>query len=114
MNSITIATPGPWSYDAPVAGRVGIFADVTNPRTGEVTFGVVIGETNRIFDGEGVEQMCANARLICAAPDLLAALREAADLRAALCRGSEGGDPTTWDAPLNRWLAAIARAEGRP
>lgn len=65
MNSITIATPGPWSYDAPVAGRVGIFADVTNPRTGEVTFGVVIGETNRIFDGEGVA----------AAPDLLAALR---------------------------------------
>ncbi|MBE7420658.1 MAG: hypothetical protein HS128_23425 [Ideonella sp.] len=45
---------------------------------------------------------------------MLAALREAADLRAALCRGSEGGDPTTWDAPLNRWLAAIARAEGRP
>lgn len=112
MSSITIATPGPWSYDAPVAGRVGIFADVTNPRTGEVTFGVVIGETNRIFDGEGVEQMCANARLICAAPDLLAAAKAIADRNLSYL-GSTVMTGQVSMAEIVALRAAIAKAQGR-
>ncbi len=40
------------------------------------------------------------------------ALKEACDLRAALCghsdADSEGGDPRTWDKPLKSWTEAIA------
>lgn len=92
-------TPGPWIVQRQPHAVVAKFADVLI---------CTMAKNTRRNEGRH------NADLIAAAPELLAALREAADLRAALCRGSEGGDPTTWDAPLNRWLAAIARAEGRP
>lgn len=91
-------TPGPWRVNE------------SEPRAAINSEGRCVAWCGMYPDTEAH----ANARLIAAAPTMLAALREAADLRAALCRGSEGGDPTTWDAPLNRWLAAIARAEGRP
>ena len=63
------------------------------------------------------EENEANARLIAAAPDMLAALREAAQF----IHDQDGGDPTNitgWASDEHReaWLktqAAIAKAEGR-
>jgi len=63
------------------------------------------------------QEQDANARLIAAAPDMLAALRSAADF----IKDRDGGDPSTetgWksDEYLAEWLrinAAIAKAEGR-
>jgi hypothetical protein len=47
----------------------------------------------------------ANARLIAAAPDLLAALQ-------AIVTGNVYGNPTQWNLCIDRGIAAIAKATG--
>jgi hypothetical protein len=53
-----------------------------------------------------IEVSLANARLIAAAPDLLACLKEAV-------AANEDGLPRDADDPIHDWKAAIAKAEGR-
>jgi hypothetical protein len=64
-----------------------------------------------IIDDDGVT-VCnpspmgaANARLIAAAPDLLAALQ-------AIVTGNVYGNPTQWNLCIDRGIAAIAKATG--
>lgn len=94
-------TPGPWSYFK------GNFAHLEHPGIEALddTFSVVIlGYKDRTEDDGGVrgrtaEEAEANARLIAAAPDLLAALKE---ILAADCKRTQ-----------EQAAAAIVKAEGR-
>ncbi|MEH3063839.1 MAG: hypothetical protein PGN33_14220 [Methylobacterium radiotolerans] len=105
-------TPGPWQADAqyiaavdgrPVPIAASQYVWVTAP------------------GGPAHEEACANARLIAAAPDLLAALRWAASMaEEAILVRENGGDPE--DTPeviamhreeLEAARAAITKAEGQ-
>lgn len=92
-------TPGPWvaksfHVEGPSGGAV---ADVYRPHgDGAVT------------TAEYSAGRMANARLIAAAPDLLAALRALVDIYAKV------GGPLAVDPHVAAARAAIARAEGRP
>ena len=89
-------TPGPWTANKPTRdnGRAEIHAGCM----------LVAQAFNWMLDAEGDEQCWADARLIAAAPDLLAALKE---LMVAADRVS--AEPVTW---LGKARAAIAKAEG--
>ena len=92
-------TPGPWA-----SGWIGT---VGEPGLGRPCVGTV-----GAADWVGPEGAEADARLIAAAPDLLAALREVADAHEALLR--EYGKPWGWGRlPVETARSAIARAEGR-
>ena len=60
---MTEHTPGPWDVDTDMQNQAHVVSDAT---------GSIITE----FDGEGGAVQLANARLIAAAPDLLAALED--------------------------------------
>lgn len=93
-------TPGPWRYN-PLIGA--IFAETeTGPDAAKKTISIVRVPLND-------HEMHANARLIAAAPDLLAALRDAIDHMAAY----ERAFPLVDVRELHKARAAIARAEGR-
>lgn len=96
MGQKTQHTPGPWSYRMGHIGDAGI----------EGPYGEDIGFVNISdgFDEPNFYPTEANARLIAAAPDLLAALEEVT----AIYRD----DLATEDEPacIRRALAAIARA----
>ena len=93
---MTTHTPGPWGFyvepngDSPI---VYVVDDHCTPHD------ILRGES-----GFGLDITRANARLIAAAPDLLATLKELIDL--------EGPLPgnVAW---FNKAVAAVARAEGR-
>ena len=93
-------TPGPWrttlAYDDPV------IVDHNN-----TIIAIAVLDSN---DPKELETIVANARLIAAAPELLAALREIADeCNRRLRKGEDSGDRLT----LQLCKAAIAKAEGR-
>ena len=93
-------TPGPWTYHkmeewtrAEDSGKINIIAHGPIAYTGD--------------NGNGPENAEANAALIAAAPDLLAALR------GLVHRCTSEGVGTSW-ANMNDAREAIAKAEGRP
>ena len=93
-------TPGPWHYVKRTCGDGGS-GTVTGPDNRSIM------ACNNSVDRTKEEKL-ANARLIAAAPDLLEALREAADILSANCDCGDCG-------PCNierRDLAAIAKAQG--
>lgn len=92
--SETKHTPGPWH-----CGQESV-----DPEWWIVTIkgGLIIANVNAHFRQE------ANARLIAAAPDILAALRECE----AFCKGHQ--ETPEKAARYERVRAAIAKAEGRP
>jgi hypothetical protein len=105
-------TPNPWKISAPWSG----FSKISGPN-GELIFGLAAGSTDEKRSDEECE---ANARLIEAAPDLLAACvtLEAAEDANANCRECDGQGvpelcpvcfPLFDDARLKR-RAAIAKA----
>lgn len=108
MSSDTKHTPGPWvaCTDDAAWDRITIEQDRTKLPPGEEPS--VVGEAYDSGDGIDRATAEANAALIAAAPDLLAALREA---RALANHFAQGGGPV----PRERFDAidaAIARAEG--
>lgn len=95
-------TPGPWRVAVPDARYPGIDSDVAN--TSIVVFGDA-GESDQGIQGRTQEEATANAHLIAAAPDLLAALK-----------ALTGGDEylgMMFTARLRMAIDAIAKAEGR-
>ena len=96
-------TPGPWVV---LGGDCVMGPD--GAWVAHVNRGRYCGEPQGWTRPEGT----ANAALITAAPDLLAALREVADAHEALLR--EYGKPWGWGRlPVETARSAIARAEGR-
>jgi hypothetical protein len=99
MKTTTQHTPGPWQISAD--GQRVLDSD------GEGVLATVYGAACADQDG------AANARLIAAAPDLLAALQNAANVLAALATGQlKSVRP---DSPaLAKARVAISKAEGNP
>jgi hypothetical protein len=100
-------TPGPWRSEGPDEdpyGEIGVFADAGSRLVCE------LWQDDAPVPDFNAEQR-ANARLIAAAPDLLAALK-------ALTQDSRfnlviGGNPNAVDALVKQVDEAIAKAEGR-
>lgn len=94
-------TPGPWSAE-PMEDGCSVAYRINDASGYEVAV-----TSGRDSDGEEA----ANARLIAAAPDMLAALKEARDLLAGDLTGVE------WKRACHAFVAkadaAIAKAEGR-
>lgn len=100
-------TPGPW-----VNGKSGRYPNLPSVEAWEGSFGIEICVCLGAGDyAQATAETHANARLIAAAPDLLAVLREGV-----ASYGRPGGpwnmpkDPGGW---ISRAQAAIAKAEGR-
>lgn len=99
-------TPGPWTHCAPTS-------DTAN------TDHLVLGRNDHlvagVIDDAPPDEVEANARLIAAAPDMLAALKATAGNIRSL--GPAGALSHVPFAPYQEWLAvvdaAIAKAEGR-
>ncbi len=98
-------TPGPWTADrwrAPLNGMNGWSIRPHRPEDG----GMTGHQVAVIYDDLTIKPMgepSANARLIAAAPDLLACLKAAAQDFAIMRYGKR----------MPEWDAAIAKAEGR-
>jgi hypothetical protein len=104
-------TPGPWTLDK-ATGKFGHKTnDIVAPLEGDPHFSQQIV----CVMGTDVDDMEANARLIAAAPELLAALKEAHNILTAtsLLVKSEQFNSYLRDEFLPRVRAAIAKAEGR-
>ena len=97
-------TPGPWDVDD---DTMEIFSITPGHSTGWIAKGLGNDDNGRPLTPD---EMAANARLIAAAPEMLAALREVADGCARrLRKGKDQGDLDT----LRLCRTAIAQAEGR-
>lgn len=99
-------TPGPWAFDSDTNE---IFA--TDERYGCGWVAAVAGSDGQLPNDSDGQQLpecmrIANARLISAAPELLAALKDVCRFESVI----EGMNPSVW--PVIH--AAIAKAEGRP
>jgi hypothetical protein len=92
---VSYHTPGPWTVHK-----------TTNLRLSFHIRGAASGHLALVFNE-------ADARLIAAAPDLLAALRQAEDLISATFENMTTGDAGEATAELRAIRAAIAKAEGR-
>lgn len=105
-------TPGPW--DVGTSGFHVYFApaEYTDEQIdSDRRYDSIIADTrpaNAAFSGIPDREMQANARLIAAAPDLLAALVEYVERHEASMTSSPAGLPE-----YDRAVAAIAKAEGR-
>jgi hypothetical protein len=93
-------TKGPWEVEADSL-RGNSYVAISGDEWIELATVVV-----RMKDGKESEEGLANARLIAAAPQLLAAL-EFIELS---CR--MGGMPDGWELPMLKVRAAIAKAKG--
>jgi len=96
-------TPGPWKF-------TGGYAPAVKTQTGHHICGGILGIPDQI-GGYSLAECSANARLIAAAPDLLAALKDWQELRDS--EGDDGRDVVEWIERVERQMrAAIAKAEG--
>lgn len=101
-------TPGPWFIPAPSMG----FSEI-RAAGGELVFGLAAGSEAECQDVPTIE---ANARLIAAAPDLLASMKEVSDMLMARPDITAKLHPLfgfAEKAIFERAAAAIAKAEGR-
>ncbi len=101
-------TLGPWGYQDPMGPD--ILSIVANP-DGEAYEWVHIAQigTETVDDDtRSFDEHEANARLIAAAPDMLAALRQAELASAELCQGQDPAN-ACWDT-LRQIQAALAKA----
>lgn len=97
-------TPGPWWVDEPLEDGG------TEPIVANAQW--VICEVADGIDEDGA--MEANARLIAAAPDLLAALENLTPILEAAESNASGNPEWKWvSSRINTARAAIAKAEGR-
>lgn len=96
-------TPGPWTIEGHPQGTGFRVADANKRSV------AAFPSTSRRPDDERI----ANARLIAAAPELLAALKEAHRLLPSLIHTSTDIDAVELGDAIERARAAIARAEGR-
>lgn len=99
-------TPGPWVVDTARRAR-GYMTAIFHSDTAVADIPCINGDPSA--DAEAT----ANARLIAAAPDLLAALRETLGELEALRDSLPHPRPTAESAVTHRARAVIARAEGR-
>lgn len=102
---MTTHTPGPWIAEQEVfapGGIVGIYVAQYDARVQEPGGRICQAYGNCLVTTD--ETVRANARLIAAAPDLLAALK-------AVVESWETG--TRWRDEMGRARAAIAKAEGK-
>lgn len=108
--SITKFTPGPWTaeQDPEDADMWGIHAE---PPFGGAVFVRIATVEPPAWNSVEREQLAANACLIAAAPELLAAL-ERAERKLAAYVGVCAGDKELTDAVLPMARAAIAKARG--
>ena len=99
-------TPGPWR----ITDRYGVLTDQVgiDGRTVCTVWTMQQGHRPSGVDTEPWPEGEANARLIAAAPDLLESLRELAELAVL----QFGMPPPGADGPLQKALAAIAKADG--
>ncbi len=102
-------TPGPWTqYGRYVSAQNGNICEVGEPRAQET-----VGHTPLALTSKDRHEAYANARLIAAAPDLLALVKEGSRLFSTyglLARdaGVDGMDAARW---ANACTSAIAKAE---
>jgi hypothetical protein len=103
---MTHHTEGPWTIPAPWSG----FSEIRGPN-GEFIFGLAAGSDDVKQSNEACE---ANARLIAAAPTMLAALKECRDAEMKRRAKLKPGAPATTytEARLERINAAISLACG--
>lgn len=100
-------TPGPWKCD----GGAGVVACEMQET---LRSGRTVARRVACAKGLTIEEVEANARLIAAAPDMLAALRMAeGELIAALCSGGMTLEAARKYHATRTMRAAIAKAEGR-
>lgn len=94
-------TPAPWDWYGPTKGEGLTFSHEAHvgPGEGSDSAGPIAA-----VGGDDDEQAVANARLIAAAPAMLAALK--ASLK--------GGSAAVWEASREQVRAAIALAESQP
>lgn len=104
-------TPGPWGH----LNRQGVEATSRTEIYGAdgEALGVLSWYQNETDVGQGADKTHggANARLIAAAPDLLAGLEDALEFAAEALDMMEPGR-TPYGPRFDRWRAAIARAKG--
>ncbi|MCB2020944.1 MAG: hypothetical protein KDG44_09070, partial [Burkholderiaceae bacterium] len=106
MDDMSAHTPGPWR----ITDRYGVLTDQVgiDGRTVCTVWVRQQGHRPSGVDTEPWPEGEANARLIAAAPELLDALRELAELVVL----QFGMPPPGADGPLQKALAAIAKADG--
>jgi hypothetical protein len=108
-------TPGPWMIEGDASSYVPITVGVAHDMSGDRVFmPVAYVHDGSVYDDQAMAR--ANASLIAAAPDLLAALEDALSTLDALMHESEPDDlinhsPMTLET-RDRLRAAIARARG--
>lgn len=99
-------SPGPWAA----------FWNERNKRTGIGDWFFFAGETSKHVRLRSVRASdpvaLADARLVAAAPELLEALKEAIETCSFMDAATDDERLTDGDC-LNRWKAAVAKAEGR-
>jgi len=95
-------TKGPWHIGAG-NGEGSVFADTGRTRLEQG--GTTLYSICRVTLGWNDAEDAANARLIAAAPDLLAALQ-------AIVNGNVYGDSDEWNRRIDAGFAAIAKATG--
>src|SRR5690348_4523401 len=110
-------TPGPWKYGARTS-RIGVlYGDTQGLLCREVSGGgwwiaqvnpLALTHSKTKTDAEWLEEGEANARLIAAAPDLLAACKAIRDTPL-----TPGGRLVVTGPRIHLLLAAIAKAEGK-
>ena len=108
---MTAHTPGPWAFleaEDDLADRIGPWT-IGGPKLDDIA--EVYSDENATV-GIVRDEAIANARLIAAAPDLLEALQEAADIMAEMQSGADaGGASTSWFSDVERkCCTAIAKA----
>lgn len=123
-------TPGPWHVDTRLTGHrynghpVRYFSVAHTTQTRDCFIATEVAPTTLIFPAEGCDRTEpnhegeANARLIAAAPELLAALEEQlentkGDLEAHLEAGEAEKDCAFMVARIEAMSAVIARAKGQ-
>jgi hypothetical protein len=110
-SAVSSRTPGPWRYRE--AGRIGYVVCGDIFVLAEIRFPEGEEHGQPIAGGFGHEE--ANARLMAAAPDLLAALRSARASLAYLVVGRQAdAEVAEYAKRIAEIDAAIAKAEGRP
>ncbi|HEV2674109.1 MAG TPA: hypothetical protein VGV37_06165 [Aliidongia sp.] len=102
--SVAKHTPGPWSNDDGLVNGIETRPRFRRPGSHSVSIDIFDASD---WPAEQHDEALANADLIAAAPDLLAAIKELVDIT------DQGDTMDVWREALTAARAAIAKAEGR-